>query len=259
MSFLSRHEIGRAIAMTASEAAKARRVVDDMDKVMVMVRGHVTTSEDHAYLECLRDIDVNVNDHGVSGVSVDIIDRRDVRTRKLALHIHGRPAHFPDKGGDPVSTANLAVSLARQCIRVAASKRSLPPKDVDAHTSKEAERHAMRLAAGAVASGHQPTGEINDQTHVMHPWGDAPALASVVLNGRRTDAVAIVPMAGLMELAVVGNAGDRDLHVRGHMRSACIRSVASDTVEMMRLIGELHDIEEAARHDAGHEDSRSIS
>jgi hypothetical protein len=247
MSFLSRHEIGRSIAMTPSEAAKARRVVDDIDRLFLTLRGSFETDPGHVHLECVGGINASLHDHGISGISIHVADERDVRPRKMALHIHGRPAHFPDRGEDPMSVATLAVGLARQCVRVASSKKALPPRDIEVLTGSGARRHAMRLAAEAVARGHVPTGEVNEESRVNHPWGDAPSIASLMLGGERMDGVSTAPLERLMEIAVIGEPSDRDLHIRGHLRSACLLAVASDPLEMMRLLGELEDLRAVVR------------
>ena len=259
MSFLSRHEIGRSVAMTPSEAAKARRVVDDLDRLLLTLRGSYETNPEHVHLECVNGIVASLHDHGVAGVSIHVADERDVRSRKLALHIHGRPAHFPDRGADPMSVATLSVGLARQCVRVASSKKALQPKEIDSFTGSTARRHAMRLAAEAVALGHVPTGEVNEESRVNHPWGDAPSIASLMLGGERMDGVSTAPLERLMELAVIGEPSDRDLHIRGHLRSACLLAVASDPLEMMRLLGELEDLRAVARDERPDGDSPFIS
>lgn len=251
MSYLSRAEIGPAIAMNAADAAKARKMLSDLEWLIQTVYDVESTEDGTTYMTAPLGISVSVYDQGPLGVSVFTRDGRE-RTKERAIHIHGRPAHFPEPGSDPRALLQLAHGLALQCVRVASSTKAMKSDDPRTAHSADARRHAQRLCAEAVASGYAPVGHGTEEIRVRHPWGDAQATDQYVLDpnqgvelGRSGTSEAVLER--LLSVAVIGETSDRNIHIGGVMRTASPAAVASDPVEMMRLVAELSDLRSTGR------------
>lgn len=251
MSYLSRAEIGPAIAMTAADAAKARKLLSDVEWLIRTVYDVETTEDGTTYMTAPYGISVSLYDQGPMGVSLFTKDERE-RTKERAIHLHGRPAHFPQKDCDPRTVLELVYGLAHQCVRVASSTKAMKSDDPRTAHSADARRHAQRLCAEAIGSGYAPLGHGTEEIRVRHPWGDAQATDQYVLDPSqdadlRTSGTSEAALERLLSVAVIGGAADRGLHIGGVMRAASPAAVAADPVEMMRLVAELADLRSTGR------------